>query len=154
MATLSLREAAEQTGVSKSTIFRAIKAGRMSAPRDNDGQFLIDPAELHRVYPPKATEPDKSADARDVPAQADTHSAGRDAPDIEKVELRVRNAALEAEVKGLREMAEELRRARDRWESQAERLTLALAAPKPAEAPAPAPQPVAPRSWWPFRRAG
>jgi excisionase family DNA binding protein len=156
MPTLSLREAAEQTGVSKSTIFRAIKAGRMSAPRNDDGEFQIDPAELFRVYPPKPVQAVNLRLDRDVPAQAGTHAEGRDASDPEKVELRVRNATLEAEVKGLREMAEELRRARDKWESQAERLTLALAAPKAETVAVPVqnaqPAPVAPRPWWPFRR--
>ena len=50
MATFSLREAAEQAGTSKSTIFRAIKGGRLSAARTDDGGFAIDPAELFRVY--------------------------------------------------------------------------------------------------------
>lgn len=154
MATLSLREAAEQTGVSKSTIFRAIKAGRMSAPRNDDGEFQIDPAELFRVYPPRPAQDVNLRLDRNVPAQPETHSAGHGASDHETVELRIRNAALEAELKGLRAMADELRQARDKWESQAERLTLALAAPKPVEAPAPVAEAVAPRSWWPFRRAG
>ena len=43
MASLSLREAAEQAGTSKSTIWRAIKSGRMSATRTDDGGFAIDP---------------------------------------------------------------------------------------------------------------
>lgn len=154
MATLSLREAAEQTGVSKSTIFRAIKSGRMSAPRNDDGEFLIDPAELHRVYPIKPATPSIEGIAGDVPAQAETSPAGRDAPDHDTVELRIRNAALEAELRGLREMAEELRRARDQWQQQAERAALSLAAPKPIELIIPAPAPVAQRAWWPFRRAG
>lgn len=154
MATLSLREAAEQCGVSKSTVFRAIRAGRLSAPRNDLGEFEIDPAELFRVYPPKTAESDACADARDVPAHAETHSAGREAPDPDTVELRIRNAALEAELRGLREMAEELRRARDQWQQQAERASLSLAAPKPIEVIIPTPAPVAPRPWWPFRRAG
>ncbi|EAS2265008.1 hypothetical protein CEJ06_24460 [Salmonella enterica] len=154
MATLSLREAAEQTGVSKSTIFRAIKAGRMSAPRNDDGEFQIDPAELHRVYPIKPLSASGEGVSGDVPAQAETHAAGHGAPDHDTVELRIRNAALEAELKGLREMAEELRRARDQWQQQAERASLSLAAPKPIEVIIPAPAPVAPRPWWPFRRAG
>lgn len=149
MATLSLREAAEQTGVSKSTIFRAIKAGRMSAPRDDDGNFAIDPAELFRVYPPKETTAEISAEARDVPAQPETRSEGQSASDPDTVELRVRNAALEAEIRGLREMADELRRTRDQWQAQAERATLALAAPKPAENAS-----LIKPSWWPFRRVG
>lgn len=152
MAVLSLREAAEQTGVSKSTIFRAIKAGRMSAPRDDAGNFAIDPAELFRVYPPKAAPSENSTVPRDVPAQAETRSEGRDAPDHDTVELRIRNASLEAELKGLREMAEELRRARDQWQQQAERASLSLAAPKPIEVIIPAPAPIAQRPWWPWKR--
>jgi len=49
MAGLSLREAAQQTGSNKSTIWRAIKSGRLSATRLDGGGFAIDPAELFRV---------------------------------------------------------------------------------------------------------
>jgi excisionase family DNA binding protein len=52
MAALSLRDAAEQAGVGKSTIWRAIKSGRMSATRTEEGGYLIDPAELFRVFQP------------------------------------------------------------------------------------------------------
>ena len=52
MTSLSLREAAEQAGTSKSTIWRAIRAGRLSATRTDDGGFAIDPAELFRAFPP------------------------------------------------------------------------------------------------------
>lgn len=157
MTTLSLREAAEQTGVSKSTIFRAIKGGRMSAPRDADGNFAIDPAELFRVYPPKADVEESHTGTRDVPVTPATRPEVQGAPDPDTVELRVRNAALEAEIRGLREMADELRRTRDAWQAQAERATLALSAPqnggeagvsKSAQPPAPSWG-----AWWPFRRA-
>jgi excisionase family DNA binding protein len=51
----SLSEAARAAGVNKSTILRAIKAGKISAVRDEaSGGWSIDPAELHRVYPPVA----------------------------------------------------------------------------------------------------
>jgi len=49
---ISLRQAAEITGKSKSTLTRAIKAGRLSASRSTEGIYTIDPAELARVYPP------------------------------------------------------------------------------------------------------
>jgi hypothetical protein len=42
-------------GLNKSTVLRAIKAGKVSATRDEHGQWQIDPAELHRVYPPVAS---------------------------------------------------------------------------------------------------
>ena len=38
--------------MNKSTVFRAIKAGKVSATRNEHDQWLIEPAELHRVYPP------------------------------------------------------------------------------------------------------
>jgi excisionase family DNA binding protein len=51
--TYTLGEAAKATGNSKTTIHRAIKSGRISATRKDDGSYEIDPAELHRVFPPK-----------------------------------------------------------------------------------------------------
>ena len=50
--TYTLTEAATATGLSRSTIFRAIKSGRISASRIEDN-FCIDPVELHRVFPEK-----------------------------------------------------------------------------------------------------
>ena len=60
---LTLRQAAELTGKSKSTLTRAMKSGRLSASRDADGMYAIDPAELARAYPFVKT-PDASYDAR------------------------------------------------------------------------------------------
>lgn len=50
--TYSLGTAAKAAGISKTTIHRAIKSGKLSAIRHEDGSYEIDPAELHRVYPP------------------------------------------------------------------------------------------------------
>ena len=52
MIYLTLGEAEKEVGVTKSTISRAIKDGRMSANRNENGHYQIDPAELFRVYPP------------------------------------------------------------------------------------------------------
>jgi excisionase family DNA binding protein len=112
MAQLSLREAADACGVSKSTILRAIKSGRMSAPRTDEGGYAIDPAELHRVYP-----------LRNASAPERTGSVGQDAPPA----APGATAVLEAEITALREMlrradreADDLRADRDAWRSQAE----------------------------------
>jgi hypothetical protein len=142
---LNLREAAEQAGTSKSSIFRAIKSGRLSATRDDQGGVQIDPAELARVYPPRPSGPDHAGTASPGNRGTDEKPGGTD-------ELRVRNAALEAEVRLLREMAENLRAERDRWAAQAERL--ALSPPQPVRA---VPAQVTPvqlqRGWWPWRRS-
>jgi len=47
---LSLSESAKETGLTRSAIFKAIKSGRLSATKDAQGRFVIDPVELHRVY--------------------------------------------------------------------------------------------------------
>jgi excisionase family DNA binding protein len=51
----TLGQAAKATGLSKPTISEAIKKGRISAQKNESGSFEIDPAELHRVYPPVAS---------------------------------------------------------------------------------------------------
>ena len=48
----SLSKAAEATGKNKTTIQRAIKNGKISAIKGEIGSYEIDPAELHRVFPP------------------------------------------------------------------------------------------------------
>ena len=48
----TLGQAEKATGRRKSTIHNAIKKGRISAQKDDLGKWRIDPAELHRVYPP------------------------------------------------------------------------------------------------------
>jgi len=47
----SLAQAAKVAGKSKPTISRAIKAGKLSASRGEDGSYAIDPSELARVFP-------------------------------------------------------------------------------------------------------
>lgn len=48
----TLGTATKATGLSKTTLHRAIKSGRISATKKEDGSYEIDPAELHRVFPP------------------------------------------------------------------------------------------------------
>jgi excisionase family DNA binding protein len=150
MATLSLREAAEQAGVSKSTIFRAIKSGRMSAAKDDDGNFLIDPAELFRVYPPKAAGEEI---ARNVPTQAETRTMGQDTTVSEAIELRIRNAELEAQLNALKqileiekERAQEFKAERDKWAAamEASQRQITHLAEKQTEKRS---------GWWPFRKS-
>ena len=52
MASFTLGTASQATGCAKSTILRAIRAGRISAIRDDHTkEWRIDPAELFRVFP-------------------------------------------------------------------------------------------------------
>src|SRR5690349_13804676 len=52
----SLREAATAAGKGKPAILKAIQSGRISARKDEFGAWQIEPAELHRVYPPVSRE--------------------------------------------------------------------------------------------------
>jgi excisionase family DNA binding protein len=70
MPGLSLREAARQAGVSKSTILRAVRSGRLSAGRTEDSGYSIDPAELFRVYEPSNGAGNGERDNAQSPATA------------------------------------------------------------------------------------
>ena len=50
---LTVGQAAKQVGKAKTTISRAIKAGKLSAERRDDGSYAIEPSELLRVFPAK-----------------------------------------------------------------------------------------------------
>ena len=49
---VSAKQAAEQVGLSKQGVIKAIKQGKLSATKDDNGEWQIDPAELFRVYQP------------------------------------------------------------------------------------------------------
>jgi hypothetical protein len=120
----TLGTAATAAGLSKSTIHRAIKAGRISATKNDTGDWSIDPAELHRVFPPVTDEP--------VPLERDA---------TPKLEAMV--AKLEAEITALKGVSDllrsqlvDVRTDRDAWREQAARLAL------------PAPEVEPRRPWW------
>lgn len=60
----SLSKAAEATGKNKTTIQRAIKNGKISAIKGEIGSYEIDPAELHRVFPPTVAQHPQSNDTQ------------------------------------------------------------------------------------------
>jgi hypothetical protein len=107
----TLREAAQATGRDRTTLARAIRAGKLSATRDAaTGAWLIEPAELHRVYPP---EPAQDAAERSGGAQEGAQggqsgrpigrpSGAQAAAQVEIRELRAQLAASERSVEDLR----------------------------------------------------
>ena len=48
----TIATAAAAVGRNKTAILRAIKAGKILAAKDQNGEWQIDPADLHRIYPP------------------------------------------------------------------------------------------------------
>jgi excisionase family DNA binding protein len=110
----TLGQAAKATGLSKMTIQRALKSGRISGEKDDTGSYQIDPAELHRLFPAVTAGADNTA-----------VTVGRSETPAADVALQVSYARLEAENTALKAMLEDMRTERDRWHEQAERLALA-----------------------------
>ena len=142
----SLATAAETAGVQKSTVFRWIKAGKLSATRIEDGQYRIDPAELQRFLDTIAKQPAPQK----TPERTETGSAGEGRASATDAEMQRQADALRSEVAKLqalleveRQRAAEWKETADRWAAQAERL--ALPAATPMVTPAPASEPVAPQ---------
>src|SRR3546814_5748135 len=49
---ITLREASEKVGVTRQTLMKAIKTGRVSGQKSDNGEWRIEPVELFRVWPP------------------------------------------------------------------------------------------------------
>lgn len=124
MPELSLSQAAKLTGKSKSTINRAIKTGKLSGTRHEDGTYSIDPAELARAFDVEPLEGSKRRDA-----------------DPDGTRLLERITALEAMLNREREISADLKEDRDRWRQQA---TALLIDHRPTTATV--------SKWWPWRR--
>jgi hypothetical protein len=135
----TLGEAARATGLNKSSILKAIRAGKISGTKDEHGQWDIQPCELHRVYP----------------ARSEDNGAGNGAdnyrhpPDIALTEANARASVAEQRLSDLKAMLDrahqECHRWRDEasaWRDHAQRLAL--------------PKPVPERqlqSWWAWLRS-
>lgn len=107
---LTLSAAAQATGKGKSTLLRAVKSGKLSARRTDDGAFMVDASELARVFPMK--HPERTAD---TPWSAPEPP---DAGGVELAVLRTKVAMLEDQLGREREAVDDLRRRLDRAEAR------------------------------------
>ena len=105
---LSLIEAARVSGQSKSTIWRAVNSGRLSATRTYAGDYQIDPAELHRVFSLETGEGHTTA-----------VSVKRDAMAMERAETDLMQAQIDRLFQVGELIRNELDKGRDAWRSQA-----------------------------------
>ena len=107
----TLGEASKAVGKSKATLSKAIKSGKISAKKNEDGSFSIEAVELHRVYPPVSETP--KSEQNETPVNTETSS--------ENIELRVKlDAALQR--------IQDLEKDKEEWREQAR--VLALTPPK------------------------
>src|SRR3546814_12025184 len=87
------------TTLFRSTLMKAIKTGRVSAEKSDNGEWRIEPVELFRVWPP----------VNGVQQPLQPNITGSDTP------------GLQAENRLLREQVAELREERNAWREQAQR---------------------------------
>jgi hypothetical protein len=136
---LTLGEAAKASGISKATISRAIKSGKLSANKADGGAYSIEPVELYRAFDLKAPSPTPEGVAETVPETPNETSRNTTETPLEHPEIK----ALAREVELLREMLaqkdEAIEREREMngfLQDQLSKTTLLLGMDKPsAEAP-------------------
>lgn len=120
---LNLLEAAKLAGVSKSTLYKAIKRGNLSGVRDDvSAEWRVDVAELQRVYPNLST-------VRDVHSPARNPAAPWNA---ERQHYEARITALESE-------RDYLRQALQAESEERRQLVRLLTAPQPSAEMSPRP---------------
>src|SRR3954453_24068823 len=127
MSGYSLAQAAAAVGRNRSLILRAIKAGKVSAVRDEaTGEWRIEPAELHRLYPVDDAQSDAQSNAQ----------LRNDSAQVEIRELRARLADKDDVIADLRQQRD---RAQTALAAAQERIAALLTDMRPAA-------PV--RRWW------
>ncbi len=130
MVTLSLSQAAKETGKSKATISKALKNGVLSYVSKTEKGYEIEPSELFRVFPVKA---EKTAEVTDI-------EPPKNAKEIELLERLNQQQA---------ETIADLRKRLDEANSERERVTIIMLEQqkKPSSSQENEPE-KAKRRWW------
>ncbi len=129
----TLGQAAKATGKQKSTILDSIRKGRISAAKDDFGRYQIDPAELHRVYPPNASSVHAEREATATNTYKNT-----------LLEEKIR--FLEREVARFERLENDLRTDRDHWREEAQQVRRVLTDQSAKSTPSRPPW----LWWWPW----
>ena len=108
----TLGQAAKACGKSKSTLSKAVKAGKISVIKNDDGSFSIEPVELFRVFPAVSQTPkDEQEQIKSTPQE----TGGNTKKDMELIELRIKLEAAQERIADLEKDKED-------WKTQATRL--------------------------------
>lgn len=123
MAKVGAQRAADLTGRSKSTIQRAMNAGKLSFEVDANNRRLIDVSELDRVFGllPQQNNTNTGASSQESTSQAELQRAA-DMLEIERLKMRVRG--LEEQLDITREQLDDMRGQRDLWQKQSQQILI------------------------------
>jgi|TARA_B100000519_G_C14258826_1_gene446489 predicted RNase H-like nuclease (RuvC/YqgF family) len=130
---LTLNQAAKECGRAKSTLSKAIKSGKLSAERGDKGAFLIDPSELHRVFP--ATSNDDQTLPMENTQKTQGNSSLQSELDAVRRELETVNLERDRERSQLTDQIEDLRRRLDTEGEERRKLTAMLTDQRAQEKP-------------------
>lgn len=114
MAKVGAQRAAKLTGKSKSTIQRAMDAGKLSFEVAENGRRVIDVSELERVFGLEGAE---ASSDRKKPSAGMANVA-----ELERSQLRVKS--LEDQMFILNQQIEDVKGQRDSWQKQAQQLAI------------------------------
>ncbi len=116
---LNKYQAAKAAGISRTTLDRHIKEGKISVGKDGTGKTVIDVAELERVY----NEVDTDSTSQNVAGEQSETSNDNKAVHLELEILREYLDRMESdrdrERRQLETVIEDLRKDRDHWRQQA-----------------------------------
>ena len=117
---IPLKEASDQVGVTRQTLMKAIKNGRISAEKSPNGEWRIEPVELFRVWPAvKGVQQPLQVNltAGDTPGAP---SIGVEIVDLLKAQIDL----LKSQLDDVRADREDMRNDRNHWRQIAERSLL------------------------------
>lgn len=133
---ITLKEASEQVGVTRQTLMKAIKNGRVSAEKSPAGEWRIEPVELFRVWPA----------VKGVQHPTQVHLTGGDRVGASPVEgeivalLKEQIDLLRSQLDDVRADREDIRADRNHWRQMAERGLLIDQRPSAERMPDAAPE--------------
>jgi hypothetical protein len=139
---ISAAEAAKLTGLSKQAVINAIKSGKISAVKDVDGHWSIQPVELFRHYQPVS-----SVNGNDHQELDETlHPIDTPSVDSLRVEVKLLREVLDTKDAVIAAKDDTIADLRSRLNvEQEERRRLSMMLMDTQAAPPPTPQP---RTWW------
>jgi len=138
----TLGQAAKATGISKPTLSRAIKNGKLSGQKQPDGSYLIDPSELHRVYPVIAETSNDNGNVKQSETPSNPNGLQGKLEVLQEERTRERQQ-LQATIDDLRGERERLLKVIEEQAGTVKQLTYQPKTEPPSEATAPEPKPAA-----------
>lgn len=133
----SAGQAAKAVGVATSTITRALKNGKISGEKQPEGGWLIDPAELHRVFPPVAAQELQQGSRDPLMLESATPELDSRNRGLERLvetlqeEIAWLRQDREKQIEQLQETIADARQDRDHWREKANALLRLMPPPAP-----------------------